>query len=162
MSFRITLLPRLTRLQRLRNLFPRAKENLQRRLEQNVKPGLEADVQAMMSYPPPAVYPFQFATDLSRRYYFWAYKGQIPYMRTENLLHSWIVEVNAVLQGSGAALSVAVSNTNPVSIYVYEPRQVPGHRNTGWLFNRPALFDSAHARIAAEWGPSVRDALEND
>lgn len=162
---------------RLRDLYPRARRNIEARIEANVRPRIEADVVALLApYPGPAVYPFQFATDRSRRYYFWRFKGQIPYPRSGAMAAAWMVQTTALngnfltrlvgfvrQQQSGGMIIITISNDDPAFIYVYQPRQVAGHRNTGWNelleSNRETVIENARLYVLQEWGPAVQDAI---
>lgn len=75
-------------------------------------------------YPGPVRIPFKFATPKSRRYYFWKFKGKIPYQRTGGMGRAWRVEMRNN--------EMVLVNDATGSEYVIGERQVPGHRNTGW------------------------------
>lgn len=89
-------------------------------------------------YPPQAKLPFQFATEKSRNYYFWAIvKGRGPgrYVRTGKLKKSFFMRL---LQNERAITFVFGTDSNIAKWVVdsFDKRrryQVPGHRNTGWL-----------------------------
>lgn len=174
--FRMTLTLRLTRMARLRDLYPRAVRNLEARLQQNARPKIENDVQQILApYPGAALYPFQFATARSRRYYFWRFKGQIPYTRTTRLAQSWITAIGGGLDAGplsiigalvrqtsvAGTLQLVIANTDPASRYVYPTNQVPGHHNTGWnLDRRQQVLDLAKEHVLEEWGPALTEAIE--
>lgn len=177
--FRVTHTFRLRRLPRLRDLYPRAVRALERRIEQNVVPRVIADLPMIASYPGPAVYPFQFATDKSRRFYFWKYRGQIPYLRTGALAADWSVIANGQLGGGvfntltalvrsqrlSGTLTIDVFNSSPYGTYVYGPRQVPGHAATGWdeqvNNSREAFINRMAEHVVEEWSGAVQEAIDN-
>lgn len=80
--------------------------------------------------PGPVVYPFEFATSRSRAAYF-ATNGfghGIPYVRTGALGAAW--QLNAAIVGNDVL--ILASNEADGAPFVFGPRQVPGHRRTGW------------------------------
>ena len=93
-----------------------------------------------------AVHPFQFATPKSKRKYFALIReGKVRtdsygYVRNGGYGKSWSVEIEQ--DGTGVTLSVRTSF--PAAIYVGGKRQVPGHRNTGWIQYEPIL-DEIHS-----------------
>ena len=107
-----------------------------RKVDQQVLPGVRKAVQEQLApYPGPVKYPFAFSTPKSRRFYFWKFKGYIPYSRKGDIQRAWVVTIDR-RQSSG---QVSILNTDPGAGRVYGPgnplanyRQVPGHRNTGW------------------------------
>lgn len=167
--FNLRVTVNLRRTASLKDLKLRSTRQFEQRLRTNVQPALEADIAALTEEPGPAVYPFQFATDKSRAFYFWQFKGEIPYLRTGMLRDSWTFDISSSgTPGRFAGLFGAVTgnirvvlvNTDPASIYVYGPRQVPGHRNTGWTApTREKVLADIRQRVVAEWGPSVHAAL---
>lgn len=91
-----------------------------------VLPKLQPSLQRALNTPPgPVSKPFAFATAKSRAFYFANFRP--PYRRTGRVL-SWMGELE-VDGRSGTILSV---NDTPYARWVYGPRQVPGHANTGW------------------------------
>lgn len=84
--------------------------------------------------PRPAVHSFGFATPKSRRWYFAALRqGLIPtdgkrYKRRGVMLKAWKITIKPTLEGGEAVLE----NSQEGAQYVYGPRQVPGHKITGW------------------------------
>ncbi len=100
-------------------------------VDRRVIPHIEQRVQATLSvYPGPVVYPFEFATEKSRRAFF-ATNGfgkGIPTRRTGELGRAWVVDVDR-RRNEGY---ITIRNTAPSAIYVIGVRQVPGHRRTGW------------------------------
>lgn len=80
--------------------------------------------------PGPVVYPFKFATDKSRIAYFASngFGHGIPYIRTGALGSAW--QINAIIVGNDVV--VLASNDAKGAPFVFGPRQVPGHRRTGW------------------------------
>lgn len=177
--FRLTYTARLTRLPKLRDLQPRAVKALETRLTQNVVPRVIQDLPIISAYPGAALYPFQFATDASRRYYFWRYRDRLPYTRTMALANDWSVVASGQLGGGvfstftalasgqriGGTLTITVFNAAPEATYVYGPRQVPGHANTGWgeqlENNRAAFLGRVADYVTEEWKGAVEEAIEN-
>lgn len=98
----------------------------------------------LKEYPPTrAKHPFEFATPKSRRYYFHLVRtGQVRtdghgYVRNGGYANSWRVDI----EQSGNEYTIRVHSTFPASQYVGGNRQVPGHRNTGWVRYEPILDD---------------------
>lgn len=81
---------------------------------------------ALNTAPGPVSRPFAFATAKSRAYYFATHEG--PYRRTGAVLQ-WRVILKAF---TGQTVELTFENPVPYAQYVFGPRQVPGHRNTGW------------------------------
>jgi hypothetical protein len=89
-------------------------------------------------YPPPAVLPFAFATEKSRRYYFAVIvgknKGKGRYVRTNRLKQSFFMKLLNTQRGVEFILG---SDTDIAKWVVdsFDKRrryQVPGHAITGW------------------------------
>lgn len=153
-------------LNRLRQLPERSQRNLRRKLQTELKPELQADVDALAAEPPPPVSdPFQFATEKSRIFY-------ILMVRENPTLtdgHHWIwtgiiesgfsVEVSDRLRGN----LIRIRNIQPDAIFVFGPRLVPGHALTGWPEwagrMKPILRAKALERIEQLWKESVHEAL---
>lgn len=97
----------------------------------DIKPGFLKELQYE---PPPAKLPFEFETEKSRRYYFWAVRiGKIKtangrYVRTHKLSRGWDVGISA----DDEMIVMSAQNRRKYEKYVTGPRQVKGHRNTGW------------------------------
>lgn len=91
-----------------------------------VLPALQPAINNALNIAPgPVKTPFEFASAASRRYYFATHNG--PYRRTGRVL-SWAGELT-VNRDTGYIEAV---NRVPYAAHVFGPRQVPGHRNTGW------------------------------
>lgn len=168
---------RLERIYGLHDLYPRSVAKLNEKFQNEIKPRIEADAQEVMApYPGMVSVPFEFATDRSRKFYFANFKP--PYQRTGELSHSWNVSVGAqygkssfiqrfkgvLSRGSASSdLAIIIANTDPASIWVYGPRQVPGHRNTGWgvLMRSRAreVVERAKMYVRAGWGTAVHEAM---
>lgn len=114
-----------------RRVLPEAQARLEKRL--NVDPG-------------PVARPFEFATAKSRRYYFATHEG--AYQRTGGV-RKWRVILKAF---SGQTVELTFENPSPVAQWVYGPRQVPGHKRTGW--------PQADPLIAEESERVIRDCAE--
>ena len=179
--FKLSYSLRLRRIPRLRDLKTRAWRNLETRIQQNVVPRVEQDVIALLApYPGPAVYPFEFATDKSRRFYFWRFKDRIPYQRTGAFGAAWSVVVNGQVGGGlfgllagfitarpqTGRITLDILNESDAAQYVYGPRQVPGHANTGWgeliEANGPQMLDRAASYVVDEWPGAVVEAIEEN
>jgi hypothetical protein len=95
-----------------------------------IKPAL---LDELKYYPPKVRYPFEFASDRSRRYYFATHTP--PYVRTGALAAGWKADV---LMSDNA---VAMSVSNPVKYlpFVIGRFQQPGHRNTQWPLFAPTV-----------------------
>jgi hypothetical protein len=100
--------------------FDRMRERYRGRFERSA-------LKVLGTYPPArGLNKFRFATARSRRWYFANHDGK--YQRTGALGKAW----KARLSITRAGFSVAVSNSANAASYVYGPRQVPGHADTGW------------------------------
>lgn len=110
---------------------PKLMETAFRRSSQRVTRRL---LDELTAEPRPAVHPFGFATPKSKRWYFYALRaGLIPtdgrrYKRRGVISKAWKITVKPTLEGGEAALE----NSQEGAQYVYGPRQVPGHKLTGW------------------------------
>jgi hypothetical protein len=92
-----------------------------------VKPPLLSELK---HYPGAVVYPFQFATERSRKAFF-ATNGfgrGLGAKRTGKLAEAWKVDISL----SDNAVVMSARNTAPYQRYVTGKRQVPGHATTGW------------------------------
>lgn len=117
----------------IRTLPVRAQREFRRELQTQVKPEIEKDVQELVApYPGPVVsgpdHPFEFATDKSRRFYFATLGKRGPYVRSKQLFQSWTVRIGSQIRAD----MITILNLKSYSKFVYGPRQVPGHRRTGW------------------------------
>lgn len=126
-------------------------------LQTDVKPAVQKSVEKhLATYPPPRekLPPFEFASDRSRKAYF-ATNGfgkGIPYKRTNTLAKGWDTKVSSKFSNN----LITISNVQPYSTYVYGPRQIPGHAQTGWGkdFDKMAgvIQDDAEEAIVKAWG----------
>lgn len=109
--------------------------------------------------PGPTKHPFQFATESSMRLYFWAARtGNLP--TTDGGVRQWKVEGRRVDEHTyevwlvNDALDSGIPGVrgpvNPAT-YVFGPRQVPGHANTG--------FPNVYLTLAQERSTSAVNAL---
>jgi hypothetical protein len=114
-----------------RRVLPEAQARLEKRL--NIDPG-------------PAVHPFEFATPKSQHYYFATHEG--AYQRTGGV-RKWRVILKAF---SGQSIELTFENPSPIARWVYGPRQIPGHKRTGWPEADPVL--------AQETERVIRDCAE--
>lgn len=108
----------------------------------DIKPHLLSELQYE---PGPAVLPFQFETEKSRRWYF-ANKVPKPlpgqkrvpgrYIRTHKLSKGWKVGISA----DDELIVISAQNSRKYEQFVTGPRQVKGHAITGWV-KRQATID---------------------
>ena len=146
----------------VRDLPRRHRQQFTRELQTVVKPAIQAEVTDLIGREPgPRVRPFQFSTEESRKYYFWKFKGQIPYKRTHQLATSWFVDLQL---GTG---TIIIYNNKPYAKYVYgSPTQfqVPGHRRTGWGKDMSValqlITEFGIEQILDAWGRAVNVAIK--
>src|SRR5262245_22938892 len=117
----------------LRSLPSRSRRRFNTKVKEEVQPAVQKNVTELLGEDPgPVKYPFEFATAKSRRFYFWAFKGQIPYKRTGAIQRGWSV----LITRSGEKSYIEIFNKDDAAQYVYgdlpRQRQVTGHKNTGW------------------------------
>lgn len=131
-----------------------------------VKPAIDGLVAKYLApYPPERkeTPPFEFATLKSQRAYFASngFGKGIPYKRSGTLGRGWNVAVSYKFQDS----LIRISNVQPYSKFVYGPRQVPGHRTTGWGadFDKKAglVQDGAEQEIVNAWGRAIAKAIQD-
>jgi hypothetical protein len=125
----------------------------------------EALLRVRLGTPPrPAVHPFLFATERSRRYYFYLVRaGRVRtngrrYVRSGRLVSSWRV----LPRGGSRRVRLAIFNQARVSQFVFGnaagSRQVPGHRITGWPLaakQLPAILREANAYFERRYDEEV-------
>lgn len=129
-----------------------------------LQPDVKKDVLDLLApYPGPVVYPFQFATDKSRKAFF-ATNGfgkGIPTRRTDTLKLGWSVGIIE----RGDTIIVSIFNRTPYAKYVYGPRQVPGHFSTGWGKDSKEAIElireDSTQRIIDLWRMAVKGGLDN-
>jgi hypothetical protein len=148
----------------VRELPTRTKRNFNRELQTTVKPALQKDVDALLKDEPPRTgRTFEFSTPESRRYYFAAFKGRIPYQRKHKLVKGWFVDIPRTSEKS----YIVIGNSSPIAQYVYGSvnpyqRQVPGHARTGWGRNNRVAFalitEHGIELIIDAWGRAVYQA----
>lgn len=163
----------VTRIPKLRNLFPGAVRAMEARTNEAVRPRVETDVTELLApYPGPVVYPFQFATIKSQRFYFANF--QPPYQRTNALKEAWYVNVVSTLNNSPLAIlgalfrqqtingqiTIVIGNSAAEARYVYPPKPVPGHVNTGWNLDKGAeIVARAREYVFEEWPVALSEAI---
>lgn len=146
-----------------RSLDTKAEQRFRTLLRTQVRPAVLKDVVDFLApYPAGVAYPFKFATDKSRRAFF-ATNGfgrGIPTRRSNQLYDSWDVKVT---DRNNTSL-LRVVNLKPYSQYVYAPRQVPGHRNTGWGKDFPTAIplveEHAEELVIDAWGDAIYGAVQ--
>lgn len=146
-----------------RGLDKKAKQRFRTYLRTDVKSEVQRDVVDLMApYPAGVKHPFKFATAKSRRAFF-ATNGfgrGIPTTRSNQLHDSWDTQITDRHNGS----LIRVVNLKPYSKYVYAPRQVPGHRNTGWGgdFNTAIPLVTEHAEVLTidAWAKAVYGSMK--
>lgn len=122
-------------------------------------------IQVNTDFYPPArqrVPKFRFATDKSRRWYWWQVRRgnmRVPYRRTGGLRKATtlkIVELNA----KRFIVEVAVDRRQaPGAQYIIGPFQVPGHKDTGWPTLYSKITDQVPGitkRVATDYGRVLR------
>ena len=130
-------------------------------------------LRVMGEYPNNARHPFKFATEKSRRYYFWLIKqGSVTtdgsrYIRSGRLGKSWSFEVKTNRQGvalvvaTSAKMARYVGGTMAISKPSLARRsQVAGHRNTGWqawVDRLNPLLDSIQGDFEAKYAQRVNE-----
>lgn len=161
------------RVPKLRDLFPGALRAMEARTQNNIRPRVEADVTDLLApYPGPVVYPFQFATIKSRKFYFANFKP--PYIRTLTLQQAWFVQISATFSNGPLALlgalfqqqtqmgqiQIVIGNSADAARYVYPPKQVPGHERTGWnLDNGAEIIIRTRDYVYQEWPFALTEAI---
>lgn len=165
--FRMSLKVNENLLNRLRELPERSQRNLRRKLQTELKPELQADVDALAAEPPPPVSdPFQFGTEKSRIFYILMVRENPTltdgrhWIRTGIIESGFSVEVSDRLRGN----LIRIRNIQPDAIFVFGPRLVLGHANTGWPEwaerMRPILHEKMLTRIEELWKQAVREAIK--
>lgn len=142
----------------------KAEQQFRNEMQSKVRPAVQREVDRTVGRTPgPVKRPFEFATDRSRRAYF-ATNGfgkGLPYRRTGQLEASWIVAVGTQLRSP----FVLIYNNKTYGKYVYGPRQVPGHRRTGWGKDIERdlnyLTDFTEEQIVQTWGRAVDAAVKD-
>lgn len=131
--------------------FPKAVE---KRLNKEIVTPLKRELQ---TEPRPAVLPFAFATEKSRRWYFAnKVKGKRGgrYVRTHKFSRGWVARI--VISDNAVALSI--NNPEKATKYITGKRQVPGHRITGW-YKHEAIFGRHVKKAKKAAVAGVRDVL---
>jgi len=149
----------------IRDLPTRVLPEFRNEMQTVVKPAVQKAVEQYLApYPPERSLkpPFEFATDKSRKAFF-ATNGfgrGIPTKRTGVLGKGWNVEVSYQLSNS----LIRISNVQPYSRFVYGPRQIPGHAQTGWSkdFDTKSdkVLDVAENEVTSAWGRAVARAIK--
>lgn len=150
----------------IRDLPERAQRNLRRKLQTDLKPELQADVDALMAAPakPRDDTPFEFGTDKSRRYWFVLIRARPDLTDGSHYIRFGIIQEGFEVLVSDRLRQnlVKIVNVQPKSTYVYGPWQVAGHRNTGWGAQfeqaRQALQSKTISRIVQYWYEAVNEA----
>lgn len=133
-------------------------------MQWELRPAVKKDVMDVLApYPGPVVHPFEFATAKSRRYYFAVIlpKNGGAYVRTMLLFNSWSVDLIYGIDND----RLFIYNAQTYSKYVYGPRQVKGHFNTGWGKDFDTAIDLIHEdtilMILDLWRKVVRNRVHN-
>ncbi len=109
-------------------------EQLHRSVNDSMRVIRSIGLDALTEEPGHVIHPFEFATPRSRRKYFHLLSlGLIPtdghsYLRQHETANAWF----AYHSPSSSGGEIVFENPKAHSIYVYWPRQVPGHTITGW------------------------------
>lgn len=145
----------------------KARALLATKIERDVQPQVQHQAQDLLGRAPgPVVRPFAFATDKSRRFYFWRFKGRLPYQRKGQTEKGWRVAFDRRLNAG----QIRIYNLWSAAGYVYGPgndlanfRQVPGHKNTGWGRDFPialSLIQEFTVNLLVEaWYQAVLESL---
>jgi len=110
----------------------------EKRFDANIRPHLQRE---LAHEPRPAVRPWPFVTEKSRRYYFaMVRKGVINtvngrYVRTHNLSQGWTIRI----VHSDNAIAMSTANKMRYEQWVTGKRQVPGHQQTGWMLSKQTI-----------------------
>jgi hypothetical protein len=146
----------------------KARTLLATKIEREVQPQVERQAQDLLGREPgPVVHPFAFATAKSRRWYFWAFKGRLPYRRTGQGAKGWRVAFDRRLNAG----QIRIYNLWEASGYVYGAgnplasfRQVPGHARTGWGRDFPVALNLLQEFIVnllvEAWYQAVLESLQ--
>jgi len=167
-TFRMRLTVNQAVLGVIRELPERAQRNLRRKLQTQLKPELQADVDALMASPakPRDDTPFEFGTDKSRRFWFVLIRASPDLTDGSHYLRSAIIEEGFQVTVSDRLREnlVKIVNIQPKSTFVYGPWQVAGHRNTGWGAEferaRQELQAKAIAKIVQYWYEAVDEGTK--
>lgn len=109
--------------------------------------------------PGPAKMPFEFASEKSRRYYFWLVsQGKVKtanghYVRSHKLSKGWRVGISA----DEDIVVMSAENRVKYERWVSGPRQIRGHAATGWVQRQKTIAFWTEA--AAESTMKVADRL---
>lgn len=175
--FRMHLTINQELLNRLRQMPDRAQRNLRRRLQTELAPELQQDVDALMQPGPgPVAEPFAFGTAKSKRYFFALVREHPEYTDGTHWLRGGPMAIeNAFRVQISDRLRENLVNIKNVqrestgtkpwpARYVLGPWAVAGHIRTGWPeqadIARQLLREKAIKRIIEMWKESVRDAVK--
>ena len=136
-------------LDNLRELPRRTQANLRRKLQTELKPELQKEVNTFFEQgPEPVSSPFVFGTLKSRNYYFWLVRNNPDLSDGAHWLRRGIIE-----QGFDVSVSdrlranlILIRNIQPEAKYALGPWLVRGHALTGW----PDQFEMARELIRAK------------
>ncbi len=119
----------------LRLMPRRVQQNLRHKLQTELKPELQADVNELMEQgPSPVSSPFAFGTPKSRDYYFWMIRNNPDltdgrhWLRDGTIEHGFDVQISDRLRMS----LILIRDIQPKARYVLGPWAVAGHIATGW------------------------------
>ena len=110
----------------------------EKRFDANIRPHLESE---LAHEPRPAVRPWPFVTEKSRRYYMvMVRKGLIKtvnghYVRTHNLSKGWTIRIIH----SDNAIAMSTANRMRYQQFVTGRAQQPGHEQTGWVLSKKTI-----------------------
>lgn len=129
----------------MRELPDRTQRLLRNKLQVELKPELQKDVDMLFEQGPTVSSPFEFGSDESRNYYFWLIRNNPALSDGSHWLRRGIVE-----EGFDVSISdrlrlnlILIRNIQPEAKYVFGPWLVRGHAKTGW----PNMFEVARQLI---------------
>lgn len=159
MYFKVKMKPPTDVINAIRGLPKAQQKKMNARLNGDVKKDIQKVVEKEFSKEPgPVKLPFQFATERSRRAYFATngFGNGIPYQRKGKVSKQWKTQIQK--------LNIIIFNASPAGKYVYGPRQVAGHKNTGWGKEvdkaSKRTLDAATDIIIAAWVQVVDESIE--
>lgn len=173
--FRLKLTVDPTWLERVRALPERAQRNVRRKIQTELVPELQSDVETILADAPgPVASPFQFGSTKSQHYWFAMIRANpnltdgSHWIRTGLLEGSWVVSASDRLRMTQITVSNILresTGTEPFPAkFVYGPFAPPGHIATGW----PALLENARQALHAKmlnrvyqlWGESLKEGVK--
>jgi hypothetical protein len=163
----------------LRGLPQRARWNMKREMQTDLRPYLTQEVNALAPDLAPAspAPPFEFGgvmsgisgydtNNPSRRYYFALIRGNPALSDGQHWIRTGDIEGSFEVEVSDKFIEnlVRIVNRHPKAKYLLSPWQVAGFRNSGWNASmaqlRQIIRKSAIVRIRVLWRRALHDALK--